>query len=202
MAQFKYSLVPRCLVEATEAALVEYLTPILFLTASRPGVDQHKPDGGLIHESAIALAVFQKLLMHPELNDHQYEIRWEHQLTNAGGRNPPRADLYLSPAHGAGGVKTWIEIGDLTKGKIVSDANKLLRHRPNDSLFFLGLDLNPPDSRKSRVQMQRRMESAAKYRLDVGSLASCASACRLITLPLPPLESPPRVGFGVLKVRG
>lgn len=200
MSRFNYSLVPRCIVEATELALVSYLTPIFFLTQERPGVKRHKPTSGLIHESAIVIAVYQHLLMHPELNSHDYDIRWEHQLNRSHGRNPPRADLYLGPARSEGGRKTWVEVGDMEKAKALKDASKLLRNRKSDHLFVLALDLNPPKARQSIEKVRRRVQNLAATSVAGGSFAHHPDACRLLRLPLPPLDNPPRVGFGLLKV--
>jgi hypothetical protein len=215
---FEYRLVPRCLVEATEAALVSYITPILFLSGPRSGASDHKVKVHLIHETAIALAIFQHVLMHPHLLEHRYDVRWEHQLADSKGDNVPRADLYFSPQGGAGGIKTWIELGDATPRKVRSDGAKLIKYRPKDSLFLLLLELDPPIERKTNQSMYERMLKLAKQKVRKATLSTSPKACRLLTLPLSPLATakannpdntgkvkepsgPPRIGFGLLKVQ-
>jgi hypothetical protein len=203
METFNYSLVPRCLVEATEVALLSYITPILYLSGHRSGASEHKVKVGLIHETAIALAVFQHVLMHPELLEHRYDVRWEHSLTQSHGSNVPSADLYFSPAQGAAGVKTWIEMGDLGLAKVRKDARKLVKHRKNDALFLLLLDLTPPANRTSQEAMHKRIVNLATKKVPGCTFATNAKACRLLTLPIAPLDkdsSPVRLGFGLVKV--
>ena len=158
MATFSYSLVPQCLMEATEAGLTSYLSPFLFLSDSRSGTAKHKPNIRRIHETAMALAVFQQLLIKPKLSN--YDIRWEHELRKPKGSNVPRADLFLSPQGGAGGVKTYVEVGRIGKDKVISDASKLVKYRPNDALFLLLLDLEPPEISRGRSEDARSDDSS------------------------------------------
>lgn len=204
---FRYDLVPKCLAEATIAALMSYLTPILFLNASRPGQSKHKVKIHLVHETAVALAVFQYLLMHPVLLARNYDVRWEHQLKPARGKNIPRADLFLSPQRGRGGRKTWIEIGDVAAEKVRIDAGKLLKERRSDSLFLLALERRPPAKRQSDDDMHKRMLKATQQPVHRRwQLTTHRKACKLLTIPVSTgidddgQLSYPRIGFGLLKL--
>lgn len=140
------TLIPRTLCSVIEPAVRSVADRLFILTAGRQGALRHKPSIEKYYETGLVVAIYEFLLMCPDLA--HLEIRHENPYRST--TRPEQVDLWIrhpppnaGPAHG-------IECGDFAVWKLKEDASKLRRLNPNGTNWFLAFFRQQPTPEKPK----------------------------------------------------
>ena len=104
------------------------------------GSAKHKPTIEKYYETGIVVAIYEFLLMCPDLA--HLEIR--HENPYAKTTKPEQIDLWIRHPPPKGGPANAIECGDFSKSKLIKDAKKLRRLNRKGINWFLAFFREQP----------------------------------------------------------
>lgn len=135
------ALVNRAIRAAVQPGVYALAVRLFVLVTDRKGSSKHKPTVATFYETGIVTAIYEHLLMMPNLA--HLEIRHEMPYQGTGGA-PKRVDLWIRPPKG--GYAHLIEAGDFGVGKVHSDLAKIKHLNPNGGNWFLAFFRNPTEA--------------------------------------------------------
>ncbi len=185
-----YALTCRVLCGIVEPAVRSVADRLFVLTGGRKGSLRHKPTIESFFETGIVVAIYEFLLMSPELS--HLEIR--HEMPYSATTRPEQVDLWIRPPNG--GRAHLIEAGDFSPKKLKDDASKMRRLNPKGTNWFLGFFRQEPHSSDPwgrLVSCRRRKGSLKGTRIELDR-----RLVRSFTIRLP---GQPDVHFGFALVR-
>jgi hypothetical protein len=154
-----HALISKTVCAMVEPAVRSVADRIFVLTAGRAGSQKRKPTIKSFFETGLVVAIYEFLLMSPELA--HLEIR--HENPYPATTRPEQVDLWIKPPNG--GYAHIIEAGDFTPGKLKADASKMRRLNPKGYNWFLAFFREEPHSCDpwKRLQHCRRRKGSLKY---------------------------------------
>lgn len=141
--------IAKTIVYLVEPAVRSVADRLFVLTSGRKGSRRHQPTIASFYETGIVVALFEFLLMSPQLA--HLEIRHENPYT--GKTRPFQVDLWIRPQNG--GYPHLIEAGDFTPGKLKHDAKKMRQLNRRGANWFLAFFRQEPDSREPFKRLMR-----------------------------------------------
>lgn len=155
----KHALISKTICGVVEPAVRLVADRIFVLTGGREGSKKHKPTIASFYETGLVVAIYEFLLMSPELA--HLEIR--HEMPYPGRTRPEQVDLWIRPPRG--GYAHLVEVGDFSPGKVKNDAAKMRRLNPRGSNWFLAFFRRSPDSADpwSKIEQCRRRRGSLKF---------------------------------------
>jgi hypothetical protein len=145
----RLSLIPRTVFDLVEPAVRSLASRLFVLTGGRAGSAKHKVTITSFYETGIVTALFEFLLMSPELA--HLEIRHENPYTAT--TRPLQVDLWIRPPKG--GYPHLIEAGDFKPQKLKNDAAKMRKLNKKGANWFLAFFREEPDSRKPKKKLDQ-----------------------------------------------
>jgi hypothetical protein len=130
-SRVRKDLISGTLFELVEPAVRSVADRLFVLSGGRKGSAKHRPKISNIFETRIVVAIYEFLLMSPDLA--HLEIR--HENPYQAKTRPEQVDIWIRPLNG--GHAHIIECGDFTAGKVKSDAEKMRRLNPKGTNWFL-----------------------------------------------------------------
>ncbi len=138
------TLIPRMICSVVEPAVRSVADRLYVLTGGRAGSVRHKPSIEKYYETGLVVAIYEFLLMSPDLA--HLEIR--HENPYRATTRPEQVDLWIRhPAPNAGPAHC-IECGDFARSKLKKDASKLRRVNRNGTNWFLAFFREQPTTDK------------------------------------------------------
>ena len=125
------SLIVRTVTGLIEPAIRSRADRLFVLTAGRPGSQKHKPTFSTYYETGLVVALYEFLLMSPDLA----HLEISHERSYQARTRPEQVDIWIKPPNG--GHPTLIECGDFAPAKVKADARKMRRLNPNGINWFL-----------------------------------------------------------------
>ena len=136
------ALIIRTLLGVLESAVRSRADRLYVLSEGRPGSDKHKPRITNYYETGLVVAIYEFLLMSPDL----VHLEISHERRYSATTRPQQVDIWIRPPNG--GRPTLIECGDFTPGKVKRDAKKMRSLNPYGTNWFLAFFRDQDDSSK------------------------------------------------------
>lgn len=157
--------IPRTIFALVEPAVWSLAARLLILTTDRQGSKKHQPTVATFYETGIVTALYEALLMSPELA--HLEIRHEMGFKTTVGKGAPKqVDLWLRPHNG--GHPIMIEAGDFGVGKVHRDLAKLKTLNSNGTNWFLAFFRQAPIAMNPRAELEKSFNRLPRLQLPVG----------------------------------
>lgn len=155
----RHALISKTVCGLVEPAVRSLADRIFVLTAGRQGSKKYKPTISSFYETGIVVALYEFLLMSPDLS--HLEIR--HENPYSATTRPLQVDLWIRPPNG--GRPTLIEAGDFSPGKVKADAKKMRSLNKKGNNWFLAFFRDEPHSREpwAKLQQAKRRKGSLKY---------------------------------------
>jgi hypothetical protein len=137
--QMRHDLISKTVCNLVEPAVRSVADRLFVLTGGRKGSEKHKPTIERIYETALVKALYEFMLMSPDLA--HLDIR--HEMKSPATTRPEQVDIWIRLPKG--GRAHIIECGDFTPGKLKSDAAKMRRLNKKGINWFLAFFRDQPD---------------------------------------------------------
>jgi hypothetical protein len=186
------ALVSKAVFASIEPAVRTLANRIFILTGSRPGSQRRKPTMSTFFETGIVLAVYEFLLMAPDLA--HLEIRRENSY--AATTKPEQVDLWIRPPNG--GRPHLVEAGDFSAAKLKTDLAKMRRLNKKGINWFLGFFREEPHSQDPwarLTEMRKKKGSLKGLHIDLDERLVHTFAIKL------PKQSDVHFGFALVRVK-
>ena len=125
------ALITRTILGVIEPAIRSRADRLYVLSEGRPGSAKHKPKITNYYETGLVVAIYEFLLMSPDLA----HLEISHERRYSATTRPQQVDIWIKPPNG--GRTTLIECGDFAPGKIKHDARKMRALNPHGTNWFL-----------------------------------------------------------------
>jgi hypothetical protein len=162
----RHDLISKTVCSLVEPAIRSVADRLFVLTGGRQGSEKHKPTIERIYETALVKALYEFMLMSPDLA--HLDIR--HEMKSPATTRPEQVDIWIRLPKG--GRAHIIECGDFTPGKLKSDAKKMRRLNKKGINCFLAFFRNQPDPANpaAKADSQIPLETLEKCRRRKDSL--------------------------------
>lgn len=139
--------------ELVEPAMWALASKLLILSTERKGAKKHKPSVSTFYETGIVAALYEAMLMSPELanQDIRHEMP-DRRFPGVKGA-PKQVDLWLRPYNG--GIPIMIEAGDFSPGKVRHDLDKIKKMNPQGQNWFLAFFRTEPHASDPKACIDR-----------------------------------------------
>src|ERR1039458_9790142 len=124
-------LITKTLLVIIEPAVRSRADRLYVLVGGRPGSQKRKPNITNYYETGLVVAIYEFLLMSPDLAHLEICHEKSYQATT----KPQQVDIWIKPVNG--GIETLIECGDFSPHKVKDDAKKMRRLNPRGVNWFL-----------------------------------------------------------------
>lgn len=187
----KHALISKSICGAVEPAVLQVANRLFILTSGRAGSVKRKPTISSFYETGIVSAIFEHLLMMPELA----HLEIVHEKPYSHKTKPKQVDIWIRPPNG--GYETLVEAGDFSPKKVKNDASKMRQLNPYGTNWFLAFFRSEPNSLdpwKKLNECRRRKGSLKGCRIELNQRMVDSFTIKL------PHRSDVHFGFALIRI--